>query len=230
MSTWFYPFLAKRDIKLATGYKFSLGCAIGSCAILWSLIVEHQIHAEYARSGGKISVLWQAPSYALVGIGEVFSISTAYQVAFTASPPNRKGFACAFNLFFIGGLPNLVSLGLYKTCEQWFRNSSGRGNIGLIKDYSEAHVGKYFCVLFGVIMLGVVINSLPFVREWISFVEDRAARASSGVSSTPKVSVAKGGENEPLLKAQKHIKYLEEGEEALIYRANTMKAEFSKKA
>ena len=228
VSTILYPYLAKKGIKLPTSYKFSLGCLIGAFAILYSLIVEHLIHAEYARSGGQISVLWQAPSYALIGLGEIFSISTAYEVAFTASPPNRKGFACAFNLFFIGGLPNMVSLGLYKLCDQWFRNGSGKGNIGLIKDYSEAHVGKYFCLLFGIVMLGVVVNSLPSVREWIAFVEDRAALASSGKPSKPQVQPKKG-EDEPLLKTNKHMKYLEEGEEAHIYRANTMKAEYNKK-
>jgi len=96
----------------------------------------------------------------------------------------------------------MVSLGLYKLCDQWFRNSSGKGNIGLIKDYSEAHVGKYFCLLLGIVMLGVVVNSLPSVREWIAFVEDRASRASSGKPSKPQVQPKKG-ENEPLLKTNK---------------------------
>lgn len=95
--------LAKNNIKLGTGYKFALGSAFGTCAILWSLILESMIHNEYARSGGRINVVWQAPSYILIGAGEIFSISTAYEVAFIASPPDKKAFACAFNLFCIGG-------------------------------------------------------------------------------------------------------------------------------
>jgi POT family proton-dependent oligopeptide transporter len=75
------------------------------------------IHSEYARSGDRINVLWQAPSYILFGAGEIFSISTAYEVAFPASPPNKKAFACKFNLFCIGGIPNMLSLGLYCICE-----------------------------------------------------------------------------------------------------------------
>ena len=172
-------------------------------------------------------------SLPLQGLAEIFSISTAYEVAFTASPPNKKAFACAFNLFCIGGVPNMVSLGLYRMCETWFQNNAGHGNIGRIKDYSEAHVAKYFWVLCGIVMLGVFVNLRPPVRKWIAFVEDRAARAaSSSMPSTPKLAstdkAKKNGENEPLLKAKKHIKYLEEGTQARIYRANTIKAEYTR--
>ena len=249
VSTFLYPYLAKRNIKLATGYKFALGSALGASAILWSLLVERMIHAEYARSGERISVLWQGPSYLLIGAGEIFSISTAYEVAFTASPPNNKAFACAFNLFCIGGIPNMLSLGLYRMCQRWFENEEGSGNIHLIKDYSEAHVVNYFFVLLGIVMLGVIVNLIPSVRLWISSVENRAAVAASSGSvantpkSTPKVQKgprdgavssswpdSKGRkESDPLLLAQKHEQYLSEGKGPQIYRMNTMKAEFAKK-
>jgi len=242
VSGYFYPFFAKRNIKLETGIKFAMGCAIGGCAILWSLILERMIHREYGRTGGRVSVLWQAPSYMLIGCGEIFSISTAYEVAFTASPPNKKAFACAFNLFCIGGLPNMLSLALYGFCQHWFQNDHGSGNISRIEDYSEAHVANYFCVLLGIVMFGVVVNLLPPVRAWIAFVEKRAARAASAGSAstnnTPKFGKKKGGkatksgssnETDPLLKAQRHAKYLEEGESAQIYRMNTIKAEFARK-
>ncbi|KAL7536693.1 hypothetical protein ACHAXR_007341 [Thalassiosira sp. AJA248-18] len=235
VSSYFYPFLAKKNIKLATGYKFALGSSIGACAILWSLFLEKMIHDEYDRTGGRVNVLWQAPSYILIGAGEIFSISTAYEVAFTASPPNKKVFACAFNLFCIGGLPNILSLGLYRICGQWFQNDNGSGNIGRIQDYSQAHVANYFWVLFGVVLFGVVINLLRPVRVWIARVEARAAKAASGAAtSTPKVqrdktSEEKKRETDPLLKDQKQMKYMEEGTEAHIYRMNTMKAEFSKR-
>jgi len=233
VSSYVYPFLAKSNMKLATGYKFALGSAIGALAILWSLLVEKWIHEEYNRSGGRINVVWQAPSYILVGMGEIFSISTAYEVAFTASPPNKKAFACAFNLFCIGGIPNMLSLVLYRLCERWFQNNSGSGNIGRINDYAEAHVAKYFWLLFVIALLGVGVNLLQPVKNWISSVENVAAKASS-LSGTPKPSRAKRGteekkETDPLLTTEKHIKYLEEGEGPLIYRMNTMKAEFSKK-
>ena len=239
VSTFLYPHLARRNIKIATGYKFALGSILGASAILWSLVVEKMIHAEYAKSGERINVAWQAPSYMLIGAGEIFSISTAYEVAFTASPPNKKAFACAFNLFCIGGIPNMLSLGLYRMCETWFQNDAGSGNIHLIRDYSEAHVANYFCVLFGIVALGVFVNLTPSVRNWIASVEKKAADASSGsVANTPKatpttkkckISKQGGKETDPLLSARDHKKYLNEGKEPQIYRMNTMKAEFAKK-
>lgn len=168
----------------------------------------------------------------------MFSISTGYEVAFTASPPNKKAFTCAFNLFCIGGVPNLVSLILYRLCQSWFQTNSGSGNIGKIENYSEAHVANYFWVLFGIIVSGMIVNLQRSVREWIKSVEQRAANAlSRSVPNTPKTPRGRaskrkdddaGKETDPLLKAKKHMKYLERGTEASIYRANTMKAEFSK--
>jgi hypothetical protein len=239
VSTYVYPYLASRNIKLATGLKFALGSALGGCAILWSLVVERMIHREYTRSGEMINVLWQAPSYILIGAGEIFSISTAYEVAFTASPPNKKAFACAFNLFCIGGIPNMLSLGLYRMCETWFQNSKGSGNIRLIKDYSEAQVASYFLVLLGIVVFGVAVNLIPSVGRWIASVEKKAADASVRTpkptpKTTPKVKKEtvnqRGGkETDPLLLAKDHKKYLEEGMEPQLYRMNTFKAEFNRK-
>ena len=236
VSTYLYPYLAERNIRLPTGIKFAVGCAFGSFAILWSLLVEHMIHAEYARSGDRISVMWQAPSYVLIGAGEIFSISTAYEVAFTASPPNKKAFACAFNLFCIGGIPNMLSLCLYRLCETWFQNSNGSGNIRMIEDYAEAHVAKYFLVLLGIVLLGVTVNLIPTITSWVTSVERKAAEAS--MASTPKLTPKSSPRKKPQSKetdallsspARRHKKYLAEAKGPSIYRANTMKAEFAKK-
>lgn len=233
VSTYFYPYLAKRNIKLPTGSKFALGSGFGVLAILWSMLVEHMIHAEYKRSGEMINVLWQAPSYILIGAGEIFSISTAYEVAFTASPPNKKAFACAFNLFCIGGIPNMLSLCLYRLCEQWFQNKVGSGNIRLIKDYAEAHVMKYFLVLLGIVSFGVAVNLVPSISCWIASVERKAAEASMAGTPKPTPRMARKSdvnkESEPLLAARKHKKYLEQAKRPDLYRANTLKAEFSRK-
>ena len=131
------------------------------------------------------------------------------------------------------GMPNMVSLLLYRICEGWFQNDSGSGNIGRIKDYSESHVANYFWVLFGIIMLGVVMNLSEGVREWITLVENRAAKASSNsTAATPRaknnrLNETREDEGHPLLKAKKHARYLSEGPSAQIYRSNTIKAEFS---
>ena len=110
----------------------------------------------------------------------------------------------------------MLSLGLFRLCEQWFQNDSGSGNIGRIHDYAEAHVAKYFWLLFVVASLGVGVNLLQPVKNWISSVENIAAKASSQ-SGTPKSSRDKRGteqkkETDLLLPTKTHIKYLEKGE------------------
>jgi proton-dependent oligopeptide transporter, POT family len=87
---YFYPYLAKHGIKIPTTYKFAIGSALGSLAIVWAIFVEDMIHYTYQQNGEKVNVLWQAPCYILIGLGEIFAVSAAYEVAFTASPPDKK--------------------------------------------------------------------------------------------------------------------------------------------
>mmetsp|Transcript_33807 Transcript_33807/g.49685 ORF Transcript_33807/g.49685 Transcript_33807/m.49685 type:complete len:650 (-) Transcript_33807:149-2098(-) len=183
-----YPALAKRNIKLHTTHKFAFGSALGAMAIGCALLIEHQIHTNYQtyRYDHKVSVLWQAFPYSLIGIGEIFCVSAAYEVAFTASPPERKALASAVNLFCVGGLPNFLCIFLYHICAKWFTNQkTGTKQISRLDDYAEASVNKYFWVLFIIALSGVFINLLPVVRDWVASIEEAAATAVKTPMSTP---------------------------------------------
>jgi len=235
-----YPELAKRDIKIPTSYKFAFGSALGAMAIGWALVVEYKIHRTFEATGERISVLWQAPAYMLIGCGEIFAVSAAYEVAFTAAPPSQKGLASAANLFFIGGLPNVLCIGLYHACQHWFENSQGRAHISTLEDYTEAHIAKYFWVLFGIALSGVVINVLPSIKNWLESVEDQAAELVKTPKPTPKIGkhlskkkqelggVGKGillvNEKEPLMKTKKHQDYLKYGSGPVLYKHGSMRA------
>jgi proton-dependent oligopeptide transporter, POT family len=65
-----YPWCAAHNIKIPTMHKFAIGSALGAAAIAWALLVEYMIHREYAETGGKISIMWQAMAYILIGAGE----------------------------------------------------------------------------------------------------------------------------------------------------------------
>jgi POT family proton-dependent oligopeptide transporter len=138
-------------------------------------MVEHMIHVAYFRDGSQISILWQAPSYILIGCGEIFAVSAAYEVAFTTSTPQTKVLASAINIFCIGGIPNVLCIFLYHSCQHWFRNSHGNMNVYRIQDYATAHIGKYFCVLVCILLFGIVINTLPSVREFVDSVEKQVS-------------------------------------------------------
>jgi POT family proton-dependent oligopeptide transporter len=170
-----YPALNRRGIKIPTTYKFAIGSCFGALSILWALWVESMIHHAYKQDERQISVLWQAPSYMLIGVGEIFAVSAAYEVAFTASSPETKALASATNIFCVGGIPNVLCIFLYQACQGWFRNQKGTSSIQHIEDYSTAHVANYFWVLVMVLLAGIFVNTLPSVRDFVDSLEKKAA-------------------------------------------------------
>jgi len=172
-----YPYLNRRNIKLTTTNKFALGSTLGTLAIAWALFLEHKIHKQYELDGKKISILWQALAYVMIGAGEIFAVSAAYEVAFTAAPPEQKVLASALNLFCVGGIPNLLCLVLYNLCSSWFIPTTNKSSISKLEDYVSAEVYKYFLVLFGVALSGVIINLLPIVQNFVRSVEEAATES-----------------------------------------------------
>jgi POT family proton-dependent oligopeptide transporter len=235
-----YPWLATRGIKICTTHKFALGSLFGAMSLLWALLVEHKIHNAYAQDGSAISVLWQVPSYVLIGCGEIFAISTAYETAFTAAPPKRKALASALNIFCVGGLPNVVCIGLYNVCAQWFETSDGTSNIHSLERYSEAHIYKYFFVLFVIAIGGVTLNLLPCVRRFVERLEELAVESIKTPGRTPRPGTPsmtprkakqmrearRLAESAPLLlpATKKHQAYLKYGTNPTLYRSGSMRA------
>ncbi|CAB9520869.1 family 15 member 1 [Seminavis robusta] len=229
-----YPALAKRGIKLATTHKFAIGSMFGVMAIGWALLVDYIIHYYFQTTGEKVTVMWQAPSYILIGIGEIFAVSSAYEVAFSASPPEQKALASATNLFCVGGLPNFFCIVLYRACKTWFLNSHGIASLHRLEDYADAHVWKYFLVLFGIAIFGVILNLSGFVQSFVESVEETAAEmVKTPLLTKPKrhqrmdswdFSDAKKEEMSPLLRAKRHQAYLKYGSGPVLNRNGSMRA------
>ena len=96
----------------------------------------------------------------MIGAGEIFAVSAAYEVAFTASPPEKKVLASALNLFCVGGIPNVLCIVLYQAAKGWFRNGRGTASISKVEDYVTARVDNYFFVLLIVAIVAIVMNLL----------------------------------------------------------------------
>eukprot|EP00978_Attheya_sp_CCMP212_P008678 scaffold20416_cov51-Attheya_sp.AAC.2 len=232
-----YPALAKRGIKIPTTYKFAMGSGLGALSILNAIWQEHRIHAQYHATGEKISVLWQSFSFLLIGAGEIFAVSTAYEIAFTAAPPSRKVLASAVNLFCLLGLPNFFCIGLYHICQGWFINSNdGTAHISTLEDYAAAHVVNYFWVLFGIASFGVFFNLLPPVRDFVASVEENISdsiktpvlnKTPRGRRALAKPRPGGNGEKESLLlahKIQKHKDYMTYGKKPIMVKHASMRA------
>jgi POT family proton-dependent oligopeptide transporter len=248
VGSYMYPALARRGIKIPTTYKFALGSGLGALAIAWALYVEYLIHTNYVSSKQKVNIMWQALSYVLIGAGEIFAVSAAYEVAFTASPPEKKALASALNLFCVGGIPNVLCICLYNACRGWFRTKRGTISIHALEDYASAQVYKYFLVLFGISLLGIVINLLPAVRNYVVAIEEKASdmvktpvmkrptprvrqrqnqsQHSASTESSPVIQsdTDDGDEESPLLRAQRHQAYLKYGSGPVLYKSGSMRA------
>lgn len=223
-----YPQLAKRNIKLPTTYKFALGSFLGALAIAWALLVEHWIHQAFhaaeTEQDARISILWQAPAYILIGWGEIFAVSAAYEVAFTASAPQTKALASAVNIFCVGGIPNVICIGLYQACQSWFRNARGDTNLQHLKDYATAHVGNYFAVLLLILLFGICLNVYGPVREFVESTEEQAAElVKTPIIRKPNI-VGRIDEESPLLRVQQHQKYMDSDKGPVLYKMGSMRA------
>eukprot|EP00529_Nitzschia_sp_RCC80_P009382 CAMPEP_0113455026 /NCGR_PEP_ID=MMETSP0014_2-20120614/8165_1 /TAXON_ID=2857 /ORGANISM="Nitzschia sp." /LENGTH=775 /DNA_ID=CAMNT_0000346447 /DNA_START=122 /DNA_END=2449 /DNA_ORIENTATION=- /assembly_acc=CAM_ASM_000159 len=230
-----YPALADRGIKLPTTHKFAIGSALGASAIAWALFVEYLIHSTYKQTGEQVCILWQAASYVMIGAGEIFAVSAAYEVAFTASPPSQKVIASALNLFCVGGLPNVFCIFLYNACSGWFRNASGVISISRIEDYTTSHVYLYFLTLFGIALTGIVINLLPCTNRYVGSVEEQAAemvKTPLMKRPTPKMrrqmnsesTASEGDEESPLIRVKRHQAYLKYGSGPVLVKSGSMRA------
>ncbi|KAL3930798.1 MAG: hypothetical protein SGBAC_011607 [Bacillariaceae sp.] len=227
-SNYIYPYLASRGIKLPTTYKFAIGSGLGALGICWALVVESMIHTAYQKDGSQICVLWQAPCYILIGWGEIFAVSAAYEVAFTASSPDKKALASATNIFCVGGLPNFLCIFLYHICSPWFESSDGTTSISHIDEYSTAKIGNYFYVLLGIMLFGVALNILPPVRDFVDGIENRAV----DLLKTPKIQRGRPrrdeemDENTALLTpgSKRYQDYLKFGDAPVLYKMGSMRA------
>jgi proton-dependent oligopeptide transporter, POT family len=221
-----YPWCAARGIKIPTTYKFAIGSAFGAASIAWALMVEYMIQTTHAQTGERVNILWQGMSYSLIGVGEIFAVSAAYEVAFTASPPEKKVMFSAMNLFCIGGLPSVICIALYQACSPWFRNSRGTTNISDLQDYTTAHISKYFWLLFLISIAGTALNLIPSVRAFVESVEEQA----TDMIRTPKTPMRPPrrepapDEESALLKARRHQYYLKHGTAPKLYKLGSMRA------
>lgn len=174
VSTFLYPNLANKGMRIPTAYKFAIGSFFGMCSVVCAVIVDSQIAAKWNASGTQLNILWQIPQFMFIGVGEIFAVSAAYEAAFNIAPKEQKAFASAINLFCIGGIPNFISSALYNACSDWFLTSTGATHLAGTGDYVDTQYTKFFWLLFGIQVFGVLLNLIPPIKKWVQKTEDTA--------------------------------------------------------
>ncbi|KAL3789084.1 hypothetical protein ACHAW5_009823 [Stephanodiscus triporus] len=236
-----YPELNRRGIKIPTTYKFAIGSAFGAWAVGCAIMTDYRVHRVYRETGEAVTVLWQVFPYLLIGIGEIFAVSAAYELAFTVAPARMKSIASAANLFMVGGVPNVLCILLYNACGSWFLNADGEARIHKLHDYASARVVNCFWVVEAISLFGVFINVLPCVKNWVADIETSAAETVKSPMSTPNIrknlmmrkrkahrsqhsSGVMDDEESPLIKSQKHAQYLKYGDGPSLNKFGSMRA------
>jgi peptide/histidine transporter 3/4 len=116
IDSFIFPFLRRKNMMPSVMMRFCIGFIMSVAANLCAMGVEFMILDSAEKT---VSIWWQVPQFSFIAFGEIFVISTSYEVAFTKSPDSLKAVASAFNLvcFAVAGF---ISTLLVKLCEPWF--------------------------------------------------------------------------------------------------------------
>ncbi|KAF4683949.1 hypothetical protein FOZ60_008387 [Perkinsus olseni] len=150
-----FPFLRKRDKMPSVLVRFCIGSLFAALALVCALIVEYAVmsHAPFT-----VSIWWQIPQFAFIASGEVFLISTSYEVAYTHAPSQLKAVASAVNLCF-NAIASVLSAVLFKIASGWLRDFDPKN---AKESITSSHYDYYYYLLIGLALVGAV-GSLAMV-------------------------------------------------------------------
>mmetsp|Transcript_12930 Transcript_12930/g.14114 ORF Transcript_12930/g.14114 Transcript_12930/m.14114 type:complete len:190 (+) Transcript_12930:96-665(+) len=140
--------------------------------IVTSKIGSHQIYT--------ISIWWQVPQFIFIAAGEIFLISTSYEVAYTHAPSQLKTVASAVNLCFMA-IAYAISAALFGACASWLPNFDPNDIDGYM---DHSHYDYYYYLLIGVCLLGSA-GALALIPYYRRIERDHQAQIKSSNSQEP---------------------------------------------
>jgi dipeptide/tripeptide permease len=118
LDNFIFPFLRKKNMMPTIMQRFVIGYILAALANFCATMVELSIIAK----GEQVVPIWaQVPQFSLIAIGEIFVISTSYEIAFTKSPEPLKTVGSACNLVAIA-IANFMSQAIGKATNEWTEN------------------------------------------------------------------------------------------------------------
>lgn len=102
-----YPFLRKHKIEFRPVWRITLGFTLGALTQVIAAILQHMIYktspcgnrASTCKEQSTVNGWWEVALYIMGAAGECFANTTAYELAYTRSPPRMKGLVMALFLF-----------------------------------------------------------------------------------------------------------------------------------
>uniref|UniRef100_A0ACD6AGF9 Uncharacterized protein n=1 Tax=Avena sativa TaxID=4498 RepID=A0ACD6AGF9_AVESA len=142
-----------RDKGVSELQRIGAGLAMPVLAMAAAAIVEM---VRLRAAPGKINELWQAPQYALVGVGEVLTTIGQLDFFYSQAPAAMKTVCTALGFLAIAAGDYLSSFLL--TVVQWATTTGGRPG-WIPDDLNEGHLDRFFWMMAG---LGC-LNLMAFV-------------------------------------------------------------------
>ncbi|XP_048536606.1 protein NRT1/ PTR FAMILY 8.3-like [Triticum urartu] len=144
-----------RDRGLSQLQRLGVGLALSVLAMAYSASVEMR-RLKVARAGRSVNIMWQTPSYVVLGVAEVFTSVGIMEFFYDESPETMKSMGAALAQLAIsaGNYLNSAVLGVVAS-------ATGRGGApGWIPDdLNEGHLDYFFWMMAGL----SVLNLLMFI-------------------------------------------------------------------
>lgn len=138
--------LTGREKGISDLHRIGVGLSMPVLAMAAAALVQtKRLHAAEATAA-PTSILWQAPQYVLVGVGEVFTTIGQLDFFYSQAPPAMKTVCTALGLLAIAAGDYLSSFVL--TAVQWATVTDERAG-WIPDDLNEGHLDRFFWMMFG---------------------------------------------------------------------------------
>ncbi|EER16664.1 Tripeptide permease tppB, putative [Perkinsus marinus ATCC 50983] len=153
-----YPALRKRGLMPPVLVRYCIGSLLAALSLVAAVIVEYVVSSNSLYT---VSIWWQIPQFSLIAAGEIFLVSTSYEVAFTHAPPELKNVASAVNLCFTA-IANGLSAALFQVASPWLPNFEPGSAVA-----APSHYDYYYYVLIALCLVGVggALACIPYYKK-----------------------------------------------------------------
>lgn len=153
---------------------------MGTVSLLCAMGLERAIMASPDPSN-TISIWWQVPQFCFIALGEIFLISTSYEVAFTYAPEPLKAVGSALNLMFLA-IASALSAVLFEVCASWMPNY----NAEVPSSWQDAHYDYFFILLASISFISGLLSLAmnPYFKRNIKKPTERDSSTRRECSTT----------------------------------------------
>ncbi|XP_048554025.1 protein NRT1/ PTR FAMILY 8.5-like [Triticum urartu] len=118
------------DRGLTQPQRLGVGLTLSTLAMAYLALLERNRLAK-AAIGEAVSIMWQAPAYAVMGVSEVFTVIGMIELFYDRAPDNMRSLCTAFGQLAIaaGSYLNSAALGVVASATMWIPEDLDNGHL-----------------------------------------------------------------------------------------------------